>query len=57
MTETRATTASATSIARLAFVRREARFIIAFIVVAVALLVVIRLGSEIRADGTSGFDR
>lgn len=45
------------SVARVAFIKREARLIVAFIVVAVALLVVVRLGSEIREDGTSGFDR
>lgn len=44
------------NISRQPFVRREARLIIAFIIVAVALLVVVRLGSEIREDGTSGFD-
>ena len=37
--------------------KREARLIVAFIVVAVALLGVIHLGSEIREDGTLGFDR
>lgn len=37
--------------------KREARLIIAFIVVALALLAVIHLGSEIREDGTSNFDR
>ncbi|WP_454883478.1 phosphatase PAP2 family protein [Sphingomonas oryzagri] len=47
----------AMSVSRLAFVKREARLIMAFIVVAIALLVVIRLGSEIREDGTSEFDR
>lgn len=41
----------------LIFLKREARLIVAFIVVAVALLGVIYLGSEIREDGTSGFDR
>lgn len=39
------------------FLRREARLIIAFLIVVVALFAVIRLGSEIREDGTSGFDR
>lgn len=42
---------------RMTFIKRETRLIIAFIIVAVALLVVIRLGSEIREDGTSDFDR
>lgn len=37
--------------------RREARLITAFVVVAIALLAVIRMGSEISEDGTSGFDR
>lgn len=41
----------------LAFAKREARLLVAFIVVAVALIAVTRLGSEIREDGTSGFDR
>ncbi|MDF0490525.1 phosphatase PAP2 family protein [Sphingomonas sp. H39-1-10] len=45
------------SVSRLAFVKREATLIVAFIIVAAALLVVIRLGSEIREDGTSDFDR
>lgn len=45
------------TVPQLAFLKREARLIIAFIIVAVALLAVIRLGSEIREDGTSGFDR
>ena len=48
---------SAKSLPRVAFVKREARLIIAFIVVAIVLLVVVRLGSEIQEDGTSGFDR
>ena len=42
---------------RLAFLKREARLIIAFIVLAAALLAVVRFGSEIREDGTSSFDR
>lgn len=38
------------------FLRREARLIIAFVVVAVALLLVFRLGSEIREGETAHFD-
>lgn len=45
-----------TEIARSLF-KREARLIVAFIVVAAALLAVIHFGSEIREDGTSSFDR
>ncbi len=37
--------------------RREAVLIVALIIVALALLAIIRLGSEIAEDGTSGFDR
>jgi len=39
------------------FVRREARLIVALVVLAAALLAVVRLGSGIREDGTSTFDR
>ncbi|MDE2562762.1 MAG: phosphatase PAP2 family protein [Sphingomonadales bacterium] len=41
----------------LALFKREARLIVALVVVAIALLLVIQLGSEIREDGTFGFDR
>lgn len=40
-----------------ALFKREARLIVALVVVAVTLLLVIQLGSEIREDGTFGFDR
>lgn len=39
------------------FAKREAKLIVAFLIVAVALLAVVRLGFEIREDGTSAFDR
>ena len=52
-----ASTATAKGGVGSSFLRREARLIVAFAVVAAALLAVARLGSEIREDGTSGFDR
>lgn len=42
---------------RIGFARREARLIVAFLALAAALLAVVRLGFEIREDGTSSFDR
>jgi undecaprenyl-diphosphatase len=42
---------------RTTFLRREARLLAAFVVVATSFVAVTRLGSEVREDGTSSFDR
>lgn len=41
----------------MSFAKREARLVVAFLVLVAALLAVVRLGFEIHEDGTSSFDR
>jgi len=42
---------------RFGLIRREAGLIVAFLILALGMLAVVRLGFEIREDGTSAFDR